>query len=178
MAGDLHPRHICGASGSVYQRLTCLRPYFRQIYQRLPEALVFTRGFVGILNTLVALQDALKLAKQAHQTWQFTGGPLAGVQPLLVNCMVDWLCHRSAGLGILDSWLTRLMHDFVDSSKLQTVRFGTTAGEEFLRAMHMFGPKSANTVLHQCSPAFCRTSKQQSLAQRIELSVYRVGARS
>ena len=60
---SLHPRHICGASGSIYQRLTCLRPYFRLIYQRLPEALVITRGFVGILCTLTDSECSIVLER-------------------------------------------------------------------------------------------------------------------
>ena len=73
-----------------------------------------------------ALQDSLKLAKQAYQTWYFTGAPTSGDSGTSCGWVADWLM---AGLGVLDSWLTELMQDFFDSSKLQTVRFGTKAGE-------------------------------------------------
>ena len=44
---------ICGASGRIYQRLYVFRPYLWLNHQRSPVGLVITRGFVGILCTLL-----------------------------------------------------------------------------------------------------------------------------
>ena len=58
-----------------------------------------------------SVDDSFKMAKQAANVWALTGSALSNLEEL-------------------SPWMSPLMQNFYNSSRLQTLRFGTTAGLE------------------------------------------------
>merc|ERR1740117_2005491 len=60
---------------------------------------------------LASLQASIKLVKEAHNMWSFTGAP-------------------ASTLSSMNAWSTELMADYYSSTKLSMLRYGTASGLE------------------------------------------------
>jgi hypothetical protein len=60
---------------------------------------------------LASLQASIKMVKEAHNTWSFTGAP-------------------ASSLFRMNSWSTELLEDYHDSTALSMLRYGTASGLE------------------------------------------------
>ena len=78
---------------------------------------------------LASLQSSIKMVKEAHNMWSFTGAYMHHCSVFLSRPL-GFVGAPASSLSSMNVWSTELMEDYYLSTKLSMLRYGTTSGLE------------------------------------------------